>query len=127
VFKRSGDDAGGATAIDRLTSLPLADRAAEMLPVLTSRLTQEGRPLQAMYLLQVSFGMSPGLLSASDNKFASVLALNDAFQALVSTRMLVRIESDGASNRPNYWPSADAAAALDPSDALAVITRRLAT
>jgi hypothetical protein len=127
VFKRSGDDANGVAAIDRLTSLPLADRAAEMLPVLTSRLTEEGRPLQAMYLLQVCFGMSPGLRSASDSKFASVLALNDAFQALVSTRMLVRIESDGASHGPSYWPSADAAAALEPSDALAVITRRLAT
>jgi hypothetical protein len=136
LFQRGGDDSGTADAaeltasVDRLSGLPLPQRAAELMSAIAPALEQVDDYPGMRALVGSLLPDDADWMSWSPEQrtawLSLELALQEAFQALVLARMLIRRESQykGATD-VTYALGPDGRAAQGRGDVAEVVARRL--
>ncbi len=118
-----------ATAFDRISEQPLSERAAELLNTIAPAIQQADEHLGMRVLLGPWLPDSGWMNWSPEQRatwFALELVLQEAFQVLVLTRMLIRRESEyrGATS-VTYVLGPDGRAAQSRGDVAEIVARRL--
>ncbi len=118
-----------AAAFDRISEQPLSERAAELLNTIAPAIRQADESL-GMRVLLAPWLPDSGWMNWSPEQratwFSLELVLQEAFQVLVLTRMLIRRESEyrGATS-VTYVLGPDGRAAQSRGDVAEIVARRL--
>ncbi len=118
-----------AATFDRISEQPLHERAAELLNTIAPAI-QQADDYQGMRVLIAPWLPDADWMKWSPEQratwFSLELVLQEAFQVLVLTRMLIRRESEyrGATN-VTYALGSDGRAAQSRGDVAEVVARRL--
>jgi hypothetical protein len=118
-----------AAAFDRISRLSLPERAAELLNTIAPAIQQADDYLGMRALLTPWLPDSEWMNWSPEQRatwFSLELVVQEAFQVLVLTRMLIRRESEykGATN-VTYALGPDGRAAQTSGDVVEIVTRRL--
>ena len=144
LFHRSDEDSGATVAgaaetaaeadriaatLHRVSRLSLPERAAELLTAIAPAIEQTDDYMRMQVLLAPWLPDSDWMNWSPAQRatwFSLELILQEAFQVLMLTRMLIRRESQykGATDI-TYALGPDARAALSRGDAAEIVTRRL--